>query len=182
VPISSVGYAIKHLREPAELNTRLDRLARRAVLDALHVHQAIYDVTDGRVGHRLFGVRCLLLRTTGRRTGATRTAALAYARDGADYVVVGSLGGSDEAPGWLHNVRARPQVGVQVKRDKFPAIANVIEAGEEDYERLWKLVNEISGGRYERYQAKTSRLIPVVRLAATPPSTLEVRHADDVEK
>ncbi|MCA1676418.1 MAG: nitroreductase family deazaflavin-dependent oxidoreductase [Actinobacteria bacterium] len=142
----------------------LERLATRAVLGALHLHQAIYDVTDGRVGHRLLGVPCLLLRTTGRRTGKRRTAALVYARDGEDYLVVGSLGGADRAPGWLHNVRARPQVGVQVKRDRFPAVAHVIDRGDDGYDRLWRLVNENNGGRYDRYQTKTRRPIPIVRL------------------
>jgi deazaflavin-dependent oxidoreductase (nitroreductase family) len=141
-------------------------LVMRAALGALHIHQAIYDVTDGRVGHRLFGVTCLLLRTTGRRSGATRTSALAYARDGDDYLVVGSLGGADRAPGWLYNARAQPQVGVQVKREHFSAVAGVVEPGDDDYERLWALVNAESGGRYDRYQARTSRPIRVMRLAA----------------
>jgi deazaflavin-dependent oxidoreductase (nitroreductase family) len=138
-------------------------------LGLLHVHQAVYDLTDGRVGHRLLGVPCLLLRTTGRRTGKSRTSALVYARDGGDYVVVGSLGGSDRAPGWLHNVRARPQVGVQVGRERFPAVAHVLEPGDDDYERLWRLVNENNRGRYDRYQARTSRPIPVVRLSPVSP-------------
>src|SRR5918997_3375059 len=91
-----------------------ERLVFRLGLGLLHVHQAIYELSDGRLGHRLLGVPCLLLRTTGRRTGRSRTTALVYARDGDDYLVVGSLGGSDQAPGWLHNVRARPEVSVQV--------------------------------------------------------------------
>ena len=144
--------------------TPLERLATRAVLGVLHLHPAIYEVTDGRVGHRLLGVPCLLLRTTGRRTGKSRTTALVYARDGEDYLVVGSLGGADRAPGWLHNVRARPQVGVQVKRDRFPAVARVIERGDDGYDRLWRLVNENNGGRYDRYQSRTRRPIPIVRL------------------
>lgn len=147
-------------RRPATL----DRVVTRVGLGLLHVHQAIYEATDGRVGHRFFGVPCLLLRTTGRRTGKTRTAALAYARDGEDHVVVGSLGGSDRGPGWLHNLRARPQVEAQVGRDRFPASATVVARGDDDYDRLWRLVNENSGGRYDRYQAKTNRPIPVVSL------------------
>ena len=143
----------------------LERLATSVGLGVLHLHQAIYEITDGRVGHRLLGVPCLLLRTTGRRTGKSRTSALVYARDGEDYLVVGSLGGADRAPGWLHNVRARPQVGVQVKRDRFPAVASVIERGDDGYDRLWRLVNENNAGRYDRYQAKTRRPIPIVRLA-----------------
>ena len=136
----------------------------RAVLWLLHVHQAVYDLTDGRVGHRMLGVPCLLLRTTGRRTGKSRTSALVYARDGADYVVVASLGGSDHPPAWLHNVRADPHVGVQVARERFPAVATVVDRGEEDYPRLWRAVNDVNRGRYDGYQARTSRPIPLVRL------------------
>lgn len=144
-----------------------ERFAFRAGLALLHVHQTIYELTDGRLGHRLLGVPCLLLHTTGRRTGRSRTTALVYARDGEDYLVVGSLGGAARAPGWLHNVRARPQVGVQVGRGRFPAVATVVERGADDYDRLWRIVNENNGGRYERYQARTTRPIPVVRLVPT---------------
>lgn len=136
----------------------------RIVLWLLRVHQAIYDLSDGRVGHHMLGVPCLLLRTTGRRTGKSRTSALVYARDGEDYVVVASLGGSDRAPAWLHNVRSQPRVGVQVGRRRFPASATVVEQHAEDYTRLWRLVNQVNRGRYDRYQAKTSRSIPLVRL------------------
>ena len=130
----------------------------------MRVHQAIYEGTEGRIGHRLLGVPCLLLRTTGRRTGKNRTSSLVYARDGDDYVVVGSLGGSDRAPGWLHNVRSRPRVEVQVGRQRFPATATVVEPGDDQFPRLWRLVNDNNRGRYERYQARTTRPIPVVRL------------------
>ncbi len=150
---------------------RHERLTFRLGLGLLHVHQAVYELTDGRLGHRLLGVPCLLLRTTGRRTGRTRTAALLYAVDGDDYLVVASLGGASHAPAWLHNVRARPQVGVQVGRERFPAVATVVEKGDGDYDRLWGMVNDINAGRYERYQEKTTRPIPVVRL--TPASTTE---------
>jgi deazaflavin-dependent oxidoreductase (nitroreductase family) len=147
------------------MRTAFDRAATRVLLGLLHVHQTIYEVTDGRMGHGFLGVPCLLLRTAGRRTGKSRTSALAYARDGGDYVVVGSLGGAHRAPGWIHNVRAQPQVGVQVGRRRFPAVATVVTRGDADYERLWRLVNENSRGRYDRYQARTTRPIPLVRLS-----------------
>ena len=47
----------------------------------------------------MLGTPTLLLRTTGRRSGALRTNALVYVRDGGDYVVVASKGGDDHAPG-----------------------------------------------------------------------------------
>lgn len=136
----------------------------RIGLGLLHVHQAIYDGSGGVVGHQLLGVPCLLLRTTGRRTGRSRTASLVYARDGEDYLVVASLGGSDQAPAWLLNVRARPEVGVQVGRRRFAAVATVVERSHPDHARLWRICDDNNGGRYTKYQAKTRRPIPVVRL------------------
>ncbi len=130
----------------------------------MHVHQAIYDLSGGRVGHGMLGVPCLLLRTTGRRTGRTRTSALVYACDGEDDVVVASLGGSDGPPAWLHNVRAEPAVGVQVGRHRFAAVATVVEWDDDEYPRLWRAVNVVNRDGYDRYQAKTSRPIPLVRL------------------
>lgn len=145
-----------------------DSLALRAGLALLHVHQAVYQASGGRIGHRLLGVPCLLLRTTGRRTRRLRTTALVYARDGDDYLVVASLGGSDRAPAWLHNVRAHPDVGVQVGRRNFPARATVVGHDDPDFERLWDLVDGGNGGRYSRYQARTARPIPVMRLRPLP--------------
>ena len=133
-------------------------------LRLLSLHQAVYQASDGRIGHHFLGVPCLLIRTTGRRSGRIRTAALAYGRDGADYLVVGSVGGDDRAPGWLHNLRARPEIGVQVGRRRFAAVATIVEAGDPDHARLWRVMNDDIGGRYDRYQARTTRRIPVVRL------------------
>src|SRR2546423_1903841 len=114
----------------------------------LRLHQRLYLRSDGRVGHRMLGVPTLLLRTTGRRSGATRTNALVYARDGDDYLVVASNGGADQAPGWLHNLRADPKVEVQVERERRPAGARIVEPSDPDYGRLWKIVNENNRDRY----------------------------------
>lgn len=128
----------------------------------LRVHEMLYKRTDGRIGHRMIGVPTLLLRTTGRRSGATRTNGLVYARDGADYLVVASKGGADQAPAWLHNLRAHPEVEIQIGRERQKARCRVVEPSDPDYERLWKIVNENNGDRYTAYQKKTARPIPVV--------------------
>ncbi len=130
----------------------------------LRVHEKIYVSSDGRVGHRMIGVPTLLLRTTGRRSGMTRTNALVYARDGSDYLVVASNGGAERHPAWLHNVRAHPGVEIQVGRDRQKATARVIEPGAPDYDRLWEVVNQNNKDRYRAYQEKTSRPIPIVAL------------------
>jgi deazaflavin-dependent oxidoreductase (nitroreductase family) len=139
-------------------------IGNQLYVGVLRLHATLYQRTDGRVGHRLLGVPTLLLRTTGRRSGATRTNALVYARDGERYLVVPSNGGADKAPAWLHNLRAEPAVGVQVGRDRKPATATVVDRSDPDFERLWKAVNDNNSGRYDAYQEKTKRPIPVVAL------------------
>lgn len=130
----------------------------------LRVHEAIYKGTDGRLGHNMIGVPTLLLRTTGRRSGAKRTNSLVYARDGDDYLVVASVGGADHSPGWLHNLRANPDVEIQIGRERKAARARELGPSDPDYARLWKVVNDGNRGRYDEYQKLTSRPIPVVVL------------------
>jgi deazaflavin-dependent oxidoreductase (nitroreductase family) len=131
----------------------------------LAVHQFIYQRSDGRIGHRILGTPTLLLRTTGRRSGARRTNALVYVGDGDDYVVVASKGGDDHPPAWLLNLEAEPNVEVQVGRQRRPATARVVGHDDRDFDRLWRLVNDNNSGRYDGYQAKTERQIPVVVLS-----------------
>ena len=133
----------------------------------LRVHEAIYKATGGRVGHKMIGVPTLLLYTIGRRSGAARTNALVYARDGDDYLVVASNGGADKAPGWLHNVRANPEVEIQVGREHQSGTARVVEKADPDFDRLWKIVNENNKDRYTAYQKQTERPIPIVAVTPT---------------
>lgn len=128
----------------------------------LRLHSALYRRTDGAVGHRLIGVPSLLLRTTGRRSGRQRTSVLTYARDGNDFVVVPSNDGQDVPPAWFLNLEADPSVEVQVARRRFPARGRVVAHDDPDFGRLWALVNRNNHGRYDGYQKRTSRPIPVV--------------------
>jgi len=133
----------------------------------LRLHEEIYTRTDGRIGHRMIGVPTLLLRTTGRRSGATRTNGLVYARDGDDHLVVASNGGADRPPAWLHNLRANPGVEIQVGRERRRGTARVVEPSDPDYERLWRIVNENNRDRYSAYQKQTTRPIPVIVVTPT---------------
>jgi F420H(2)-dependent quinone reductase len=133
--------------------------------NALAVHHRIYTGTRGLIGHKILGVPTLMLRTVGRRSGATRTNSLVYARDGSDWLVVASNGGADKPPAWLHNLRAKPDVEVQVGRNRSAAVARVLEPDDPDYDRLWKIVNDNNRDRYTEYQKQTDRPIPVVVLS-----------------
>lgn len=131
----------------------------------LHAHSAIYQRTNGRIGHRVPGLPpSLLLHTVGAKTGTPRTAALSYARDGESYLIVASMGGSPRSPGWYHNLKANPDAEINVGPKRFAVTARPVQGGDPDYSRLWRIVNDNNANRYEGYQRRTSRPIPVIVL------------------
>ncbi|KSU56547.1 nitroreductase family deazaflavin-dependent oxidoreductase [Gordonia sp. JH63] len=132
---------------------------------ALQTHQWLYEHSGGLVGHRLLmGNPTLLLRTIGRRTGEARCNALTYARDGEAYLVVASNGGSPRPPGWLANLKAHPNVEVQVGRRRIQVTARATYPDDPDYARRFVLVDEVNRGRYAGYQKKTTRPLAIVDL------------------
>jgi F420H(2)-dependent quinone reductase len=131
----------------------------------LRVHDAVYQKTNGWIGHRTLGIPSLLLHTVGAKTGQARTASLTYARDGGNYLIVASKGGDPKAPGWYHNLKANPNVEINVGPKRFGVTAKPVLPDDPDYARLWQIVNKNNSNRYEAYQKKTSRPIPVVVLA-----------------
>ena len=130
----------------------------------LRVHDAVYRNTNGWIGHRTLGIPSLLLHTVGAKTGTARTASLTYARDGGDYLIVASKGGDPKAPGWYHNLKADPNVEINVGPKRFGVTAKPVLPDDPNYARLWRIVNRNNGDRYTAYQKKTSRPIPVVVL------------------
>src|SRR5712664_2768779 len=110
----------------------------------LALHQMLYEASGGLFGHHLGHVRTLLMRTTGRKSGQRRTAALLYHLDGERLVVVGSKGGSDTPPGWLLNLLADPDVEVQVGTKRCPARARIASADE--HERLCPVMTRLWPG------------------------------------
>ncbi|MFF2556744.1 nitroreductase family deazaflavin-dependent oxidoreductase [Nocardia sp. NPDC058058] len=135
-------------------------------VNVLRGHQWIYEKSGGLVGHRLlFGNPTLLLRTVGRKTGQPRTSALTYAKDGKDYLVTASNGGSSRPPGWLANVKAKPDCEIQVGTTKIQVTATPTYPDDPEYARRFALVDKVNGGRYAEYQKKTTRQIAVVVLS-----------------
>jgi len=128
------------------------------------IHDAVYQKTNGWIGHRTLGVPSLLLHTVGAKTGTARTTSLSYARDGGNYLIVASKGGYPKAPGWYHNLKANPSVEINVGPKRFGVTAKPVLPDDPDYARLWQIVNKNNSNRYVAYQKKTSRPIPVVIL------------------
>ena len=124
-------------------------------------HVDRYRASDGAEGHDWQGTKTLLLTTTGRRSGESRTTPLIYGQDDGSFVIVASKGGSDDPPAWYLNLTENPDVEVQVKADRFKARARTANA--EEKPELWrKMVAEWPS--YDEYQERTDREIPVVVL------------------
>jgi deazaflavin-dependent oxidoreductase (nitroreductase family) len=140
-------------------------IEQRVGVPLLMLHDKIYKGTNGRIGHYLpGGPPSLLLHTVGAKTGQQRTNSLSYAKDGGSYLVVASKGGDPKAPGWYHNLKATPNVEINIGPKRMPATARIIAADDPDYPRLWKLVNDNNSNRYDGYQKRTTRPIPVIAL------------------
>jgi F420H(2)-dependent quinone reductase len=138
---------------------------QRVGVPLLQLHDRIYRGTNGRIGHRVIGAPpSLLLHTIGAKTGQPRTTSLTYARDGNAYLIVASKGGDPRAPGWFYNAKAKPEVEINVGPRRFPVTAKPVLPDDPEYARLWKIVNENNAHRYENYQDRTSRPIPVIVL------------------
>jgi deazaflavin-dependent oxidoreductase (nitroreductase family) len=125
------------------------------------IHTALYRASGGRIGSGMQGMPVLLLTTTGRRSGKSRTTPLLYVRDGDAFAVVASNGGSDYTPGWWLNLQSDPRAEVEIARSRSRVTAR--KASAEEHGRLWVTFTAGFPG-YAKYATKTAREIPVVLL------------------
>lgn len=132
-------------------------------------HLEAYLRTDGAEGQFVDFSRvgasaetpCLILKTTGRKSGEAKMLPLIYGKDGDRFVIVASKGGAPKHPAWYLNLDANPEVEIQVGAKKYRAKASSAKGAERA--RLFKMMEGVFSP-YAAYQAKTDREIPVVVL------------------
>jgi len=103
-----------------------------------------YRLSRGRIGGKVGDAPVLLLTTTGRKSGAQRTAPVVYLQRGKAMVLIDTNAGNEKLPGWSHNLKANPQAEVQIGREKLAVTARVAEGAER--EELWRACNDQYGG------------------------------------
>src|ERR1700751_127273 len=96
---------------------------------------------------------------TGNKAARIRKTPLMRVKDGANYVLVGSVGGAPNNPVWVNNLRANPSVEIRDHTVVQPMRVREV-TDEAEHARLWKLA-VAAFPPYEEYQAKTTRRIPV---------------------
>ncbi|MEV0670897.1 nitroreductase family deazaflavin-dependent oxidoreductase [Mycobacterium sp. NPDC050441] len=122
---------------------------------------AEFRTNGGKVGGQFEGANLLLLHTTGAKSGKERVnPVMAFDIDG-KLAVVGSYGGADVDPAWLHNLRAHPDAHIEIGTDAYDVRAREMSLDERD--AAYPSIVEQAPG-FGEYQTKTDRIIPVIEL------------------
>jgi deazaflavin-dependent oxidoreductase (nitroreductase family) len=126
-----------------------------------------FHANEGRVGGMFAGMPLLLLHHTGAKSGKSRINPLAYQSDDGRYVVFASKGGAPANPDWYHNLKAQPNVTIEVGADTIDVLAS--EATGEERERLYRTQAERIP-QFAEYEQRADRVIPVILLTPTEAS------------
>lgn len=118
-----------------------------------------FRANDGKVSGMFANEPLLLLTTTGARSGEKRTNPLVHTVDGDRVVIIASFGGAPKHPAWFLNIRANPEVTIELPGEAFTSKA-IIPEGEERRRIYDQHAAEMP--RFAEYQAMTTREIPVV--------------------
>jgi deazaflavin-dependent oxidoreductase (nitroreductase family) len=100
----------------------------------------LYEGSGGTQGTTLrdTGLPVIIVTNTGNKTGAIRKTPLMRVKDGANYVLVGSVGGAPTNPVWVNNLRANPAVEIRDHTVVQPMRVREV-TDEAERARLWKL-------------------------------------------
>jgi deazaflavin-dependent oxidoreductase (nitroreductase family) len=113
-----------------------------------------------------WGDHVLLMTAKGAKSGEAITTPLVYGRQGDDFVIVASKGGAPMHPMWFGNIKANPDVEIEVANEngteQFKARARVVVSPDE-HDRLYLEMSRIWPAFID-YQTRTERVIPVVVL------------------
>jgi deazaflavin-dependent oxidoreductase (nitroreductase family) len=115
----------------------------------------------GKVGGQFEGAPLLLLNHIGARSGKPRINPMMYLKDGDRYLVFASKGGADTNPDWYHNLKAHPDVQIEVGDETIDVRAEEITGTERD--RLYARQASLYPA-FAKYQRQTKRIIPVIAL------------------
>ena len=124
-------------------------------------HLFLYRVTCGLLGNRIAGMPVMLLTTTGAKSGEPRTIPITYIKNGDDYILTASNGGSDKNPSWVLNLKKNPIATIRIRGLRQKAVASQVDKTMKTL--LWaKLIS--SAPMYTGYQERTARDIPMLAL------------------
>jgi len=122
----------------------------------------------GQVGGNFKGAPLLLLlHTTGAKSGEPRVSPMMYLAVEDGWAVFASYAGKDVNPAWYHNLKAHPEIAVEMSDgsggvDTVPVQAR--ELAPDERAPIWEEQKRRYPG-FADYEQQTDRLIPVVLLS-----------------
>ncbi|WP_309501145.1 nitroreductase family deazaflavin-dependent oxidoreductase [Saccharopolyspora gloriosae] len=120
-----------------------------------------FRANGGRVGGQFDGAPMVLVHHVGAKSATQRVNPMMYQKVGDAYAVFASAAGADKNPDWYHNLLAHPDTEIEVGTDTVAVRARDLPAEERD--PIWERQKRDYPG-FAGYEAKTSRVIPVVLL------------------
>jgi deazaflavin-dependent oxidoreductase (nitroreductase family) len=121
-----------------------------------------FRANQGVVGGPFEGGTLLLLHHTGAKSGADYVTPLMYRQDGDRYLIFASKGGAPANPDWYHNLKAHPEVSIEVGTETFSATADEVTGDERD--RLYSAQAQDRPQFAEYAKTAGERKIPVIAL------------------
>ncbi|WP_433501113.1 nitroreductase family deazaflavin-dependent oxidoreductase [Sphaerimonospora sp. CA-214678] len=112
---------------------------------------------------KVMGMDVLILNTVGRRSEQPRESPLAWFADGENAWLIVASGGDNRHPDWYLNLMARPErATIELPgRDPLPVTPRRLDGS--DLKQAWQRIITAQP-RYAKYQSKSNREYPVVRL------------------
>jgi len=123
-----------------------------------------FRANGGKVGGYFEGKDVVLLNSTGAKSGQPRLTPLVYVTDAANYVLIASKGGAPSNPDWYYNLKANPNITLELGTETIDGEA--VEVSGEERDRLYAKMVEVMPG-FADYERNTTRKIPVFTVART---------------
>ncbi|MFI5610375.1 nitroreductase/quinone reductase family protein [Amycolatopsis sp. NPDC051903] len=102
-----------------------------------------------------------LVHHVGAKSGRRYITPVECLETGGRIFIFASFGGSEKNPSWYYNLRAHPDIEIELGEEKFAAVATEITGKERDDIYDEQVVRMPVFGDYQR---RTERLIPVIEI------------------
>ena len=118
-----------------------------------------------RKGGKFMGMDVLFMTTVGAVSGERRVTPVAWFPDGPDaWLIVASAAGAAKNPQWYRNLAAHPdQVWIELPKEDVTLSVTAEQLDRPRREQAWQGIIKAQP-RYAKYQSKTDRVLPVIRL------------------
>jgi deazaflavin-dependent oxidoreductase (nitroreductase family) len=127
-------------------------------------NQSVIDdfrANDGKTSGPFADAPLMIMTTKGAKSGKERVIPIVFTKDGDRIVIAASKAGAPTNPDWYWNIKANPEVTVELPGDTFRARGTEVDRAERD--RLYA-AHAAAMPNFAEYETLTDRVIPIVVL------------------